>query len=319
MGKRGAPVKPEPPEVSICIPVRNGADFLGQALESVLQQSFGDYEIIVVDNASTDGTVFLVEELIAKNPGKALHLLKNQCNIGLVANFNACLKQARGKYIKFLCADDLLLPLCLEKMAHMLDAGASVSLVAGGRLIMDEAGNRIGFRRYARSEKTVPGKRAINRFLFGANHIGEPTAVMFRREAALRGFRKDFSHLMDMEMWFHLLEQGDLAILPEPLCAIRRHLNQMTALNIRSGALVEDNVRIFEEYGNKPYIRKSCLSGAGRRIRMAYRVWVCRNHLDTARRCQILKLYSIPLIYHMVMPILANLLYRLRHTRLLRR
>ena len=312
-------MRADPPLASICIPVRNGERFLAQALQSVLQQTFGDCEIVVVDNASTDGTAALVEKLIADNPGAPLRLFRNERNIGLVANFNACLTHARGKYVKFLCADDLLLPSCIESMVHVLDNHPCVSLVAGGRLIIDEAGTRIGIQRYAGTQETVPGKEAINRCLFGANYIGEPTAVMFRRDSALRGFREEFSHLMDMEMWFHLLEQGDLAILPEPLCAIRRHAAQMTALNIKSGALAEDNVRLYEEYGSKPYIRKSWINGMGRRIRMAYRVWLCRDHLDVARKNQILKVHSVPLIYHVAMPVLAGLLSRLRHIHLLNR
>ncbi|MBI1175191.1 MAG: glycosyltransferase [Sideroxydans sp.] len=304
-----------PPRVSICVPVRNGEDFLGQALESVLEQSFDDYEIIVVDNASTDGTVSLIEKLIADNSEAPLRLFRNECNIGLVGNFNACLKQARGKYVKFLCADDLLLPSCLEKMAHVLDTHPSVSLVAGGRLIMDATEAKIGIQRYAYTEKTVPGKEAINRCLFGANYIGEPTAVMFRLESALRGFREEFSHLMDMEMWFYLLEQGDLAILPEPLCAIRRHSEQMTAVNIKSGALVEDNVRLFEEYARKPYIRNSWAHHALRKVRMAYRIWISRRHLESARLEAVLIKHSIPFVYYTAMPIFGRLLVLLKRIR----
>jgi glycosyltransferase involved in cell wall biosynthesis len=301
-------MRADPPLASICIPVRNGERFLAQALQSVLQQTFGDCEIVVVDNASTDGTAALVEKLIADNPGAPLRLFRNERNIGLVANFNACLTHARGKYVKFLCADDLLLPSCIESMARVLDNHPCVSLVAGGRLIIDEAGTRIGIQRYPGTKETVPGKEAINRCLFGANYIGEPTAVMFRRDSALRGFREEFSHLMDMEMWFHLLEQGDLAILPEPLCAIRRHAAQMTALNIKSGALAEDNVRLYEEYGSKPYIRKSWINGMGRRIRMAYRIWISRNHLESVRLAEMVREHSIPLVYYLIMPIFGRLL-----------
>ena len=304
-------------KVSICIPVRNGGTFLPLAVESVLVQSFHDFEIIIVDNASTDGTTAWAEEMAASND--KVRLFKNDHNIGLVGNFNACLKYAHGTYIKYLCADDLLMPLCLEKMTQALDDDLSVSLVAGGRQILNEAGEAIGLQYYSRAPAKFPGHEVINRCLFGANYIGEPSAVMFRRQDALRGFREELSHLMDLEMWFHLLEKGRMANLPEPLCAIRRHAAQMTVQSVKSGALVEDNVRLFKEYGSKAYIHESWVNDLGRRTHMAYRIWLCREHLDAARRDQLLKLYSIPVIYYFVMPVLARTLSRLRHTHLLKR
>lgn len=305
------------PRISICIPVRNGVAYLRSAVESALMQSYQDFEIVIVDNDSADGTVALVEELASGND--KLRLFKNECNLGLVANFNACLKFARGEYIKYLCADDMLLPFCLERMVRSMEEDTSVTLVAGGRQIINEAGIAIATQQYSREASRIAGFEVINRCLFGANYIGEPSAVMFRREAAQRGFREEFAHLMDMEMWFHLLEKGSMKNLPEPLCAIRRHAAQMTVQSIRTAALVEDNVHLFEEYGCKTYIRQSWIKVTGRKIRMAYRVWLCRDHLEVARRNQVLRSHSIPWVYHLVMPLMAGLLSRLRHTHLLRR
>ncbi len=298
------------PKISICIPVYNGEQFLLQAVESALRQSYPDFEVIIIDDASTDGAARLAAEVVTGN-GKA-HLFRNDRNIGLVGNFNACLRQAKGEYIKFLCADDFLMPTCLEKMAKVLDDHPSVSLVAAGCLIVNEAGETISVRHYARTEARVGGVEAINRCLFGTNYIGEPSAVMFRREAALRGFREEFPHLVDMEMWFYLLEQGELASLAEPLCAIRRHAGQMTKENIKSGALIEDNVRLFEEYAKKPYIRNTWMNDVVRRVRMAYRIWISRKYLEPMRRKEVLRKHSIPLAYYLIMPIVGGFLIRLR-------
>jgi len=298
------------PKISICIPVYNGEQFLLQAVESALRQSYPDFEVIIIDDASTDGAARLAAEVVTGN-GKA-HLFRNDRNIGLVGNFNACLRQAKGEYIKFLCADDFLMPTCLEKMAKVLDDHPSVSLVAAGCLIVNEAGETISVRHYARTEARVGGVEAINRCLFGTNYIGEPSAVMFRREAALRGFREEFPHLVDIEMWFHLLEQGELASLAEPLCAIRRHAGQMTKENIKSGALIEDNVRLFEEYARKPYIRNTWMNDVVRRVRMAYRIWISRKYLEPMRRKEVLRKHSIPLAYYLIMPIVGGFLIRLR-------
>ncbi len=305
------------PKVSVCIPVRNGGVFLQLAVESALNQTYTDFEIIIVDNASTDHTVTQVEKIAAEN--NKVRLFRNEINIGLVGNFNACLNYAQGDYVKFLCADDLLLPGCLGKMAAILDDDPSVSLVVGGRQIINEAGAGVTVQNYAPEKFNYTGFDVINRCLYGSNYIGEPSAVMFRRAMAVRGFSEAMPHLMDIEMWFHILEQGKMENLPEPLCAIRHHGGQMTVQSIRSSALVEDNVRLFEEYAHKPYLKNTFFNRLQRRVRMTYRVWLCREQLDRTRRTEILKQQSSRLVYYFVMAVVAPVLAGIRHTHLLQR
>jgi glycosyltransferase involved in cell wall biosynthesis len=305
------------PKISVCIPVRNGGEFLPLAVDSVLAQSFADVELIIVDNCSTDGTAAWVERKLPTAP--AIRFFKNTADIGMVGNFNACLSHAEGDYIKFLCADDLLLPHCLHTMAKALDADPAVMLVAGGRRLIDEAGRKIATQKYAAEPRRVSGAEVINRCLFGKNYIGEPSAVMFRRTAAARGFQASLSHLMDLEMWFHLLEQGAMVNLTEELCAIRRHSGQMSEKNIRSGALIDDNLRLFAAYGAKPYIRHTWKNSTNRKLRMAYRVWLCRNSLSADKADKILDAHSSRLFYYLMMPVFAPLLTTWRGLRLLYR
>jgi glycosyltransferase involved in cell wall biosynthesis len=305
------------PKISVCIPVRNGGAFLPSAVESILEQSFSDFELIIIDNCSTDGTVEWIEAKIAKAPN--VRFYKNPTNLGLVGNFNACLARAQGHYVKFLCADDLLLPGCLQRMADALDADHTVTLAVGGRMLIDESGKRINTKRYADKDITVPGTEAINRCIFGKNYFGEPSAVMFRRSAAQRGFRETLPHLMDLEMWFHILEQGLMVSLADDVCAIRRHSAQMSWRAIETGALVDDNVTLFSDYGEKPYIRRTWSKLAIRRLRMAYRVWMCKNALNRDKRNQILAAHSYKLFYYTVMPVLASALSVWRKSGLLLR
>ena len=135
-------------KISICIPVKNGGAFLPLAVESVLQQSFDDAELIIVDNCSTDGTTKWLEEKAAATP--RIHVHKNPRDIGMTGNFNACLRHAKGEYVKFLCADDLLLPGCLQRMSLALDSDARTTLAVGGRELVDESGEKIAMQRYAR-------------------------------------------------------------------------------------------------------------------------------------------------------------------------
>jgi glycosyltransferase involved in cell wall biosynthesis len=305
-----------PPKVSVCIPVRNGGDYLPLAVDSVLQQSFENYELIIVDNCSTDGTARWVEQKASTAP--KIRFYQNATNIGLVGNFNACLAYATGEYIKFVCADDLLLPQSLQRMTNALDADSSVTLVTGGRQLIDEKGARIATRRYAAGDVKQPGTEVINRCIFGKNYIGEPSAVMLRKATAQRGFREALAHLMDLEMWFYLLEQGPMISLANEVCAVRQYSGQMSHQNLKTGALVDDNVRLFDEYGRKSYIQNTRANVTSRKIRMAYRVWLCKDALNTGKRNKILAAYSSKSFYYVMMPILAGMLTMWRKAKLFR-
>jgi glycosyltransferase involved in cell wall biosynthesis len=304
------------PKVSVCIPVRNGGDFLPLAVDSVLKQSSDDFELIIVDNCSTDGTVKWIEDKLSATP--KIRFYKNATNIGLVGNFNACLAYAKGEYIKFLCADDLLLPESVRHMSDALDADSSVVLVTGGRRLIDETGATLTTQRYAAENVRLPGAGVINRCIFGKNHIGEPSAVMFRRKAAQRGFQDSLPQLLDLEMWFHLLEQGAMVSLADEVCAIRQYSGQMSQQNIKTGALIDDNVRLFDAYRNKPYIQNTWTNRTSRKIRIAYRVWMCRDALNTGKRNQILTASSSKIFYYTMMPMLAGMLTMWRKARFLR-
>lgn len=294
-----------PPKISVCIPVKNGGAFLPLAVDSVLSQARDDVELVIVDNCSTDGTAEWIEKKAAKTP--CIRFYKNPVDIGMTANFNACLKYAAGEYVTFLCADDLLLPQSLERMSRALDGDAKVALVVGGRRLIDEAGAKLATRNYANRDITVPGTQVINRCLFGGNDIGEPSAVMFRREMAERGFNELLSQLMDLEMWCYLLEQGSLANLTEEVCAIRRHPRQLTKESIKTGAMIDDNIALFNEYGAKRYIRRTFLNMTMRKARMAYRVWVCRDSLPADERNKVLAEHASKLLYILMPPTAAVL------------
>ncbi len=283
-------------KVSVCIPAFNAAEYLRQSVESVLEQDYQDFEIVVVDNCSTDRTASLISELQQLSNGR-IRFYQNDRNIGMVGNLNRCLEYAQGPYIKFLCADDLLMPGCLEQMAAGLDAQASVKLVASGRSIIDQYGHELTIRRYSTSNVLVPGKQAITECLFGSHYIGEPSAVMFRKNDLTGGFREDLPQVLDIDMWFRLLEQGDLLYIGEPLCAIRQHADQMTNANIKSGVLIDDNIKLFETYSHKAYIKPTLRLVAQHKVYIAYRVWMSRKYISSEKRAMVLHKYGSTLAY----------------------
>lgn len=293
------------PKVSICIPTFNGAAYVRGALDSVLQQEYQDFEVVIVDNCSTDQTATFVRGL--SSCAEKIRFFRNEENVGLAGNLNRCLEHARGKYIKYLCVDDLLLPGCLEQMAAALDEHPTVSLVCSGRLSISEAGRVFGERRYSSQKEIIPGNKVITRCLFGGNFIGEPTAVMFRKSDMLTQFRDDLPQLMDMEMWFRLLEGGELLSIEIPLCAIRFHESQMTRVNIKSGRLIEDNVRIFNEFSKKPYLEVTPWLVIRHKLLMTYRVWISRKFISRETRRSILTRFGIRFVYPL-MPMISSVL-----------
>ncbi len=298
------------PLVSICIPVRNGAKYIDLAVTSILGQSYQDFEVVIIDNCSIDSTVNIVNQILTRTNKIKFYI--NDHDIGLIENFNACLMRATGKYVKFLCADDILLPNCLEEMVSAIEANDSATLVTGGRLLINEKGEVLAFKNYSKSDSKILGKNVVNRCLFGANYIGEPSATMFRRGVLDVGFNVEFPHLVDLEMWFRILEKGDLICISKPLCAIRRHALQMTQKNIQSDLLVEDNVRLFDLYKGKPYIKYSRIALFGRELRMAYRVWMSRKYIKAERKNQILKIQSNYFFYYLIIPIASLTFHLLR-------
>lgn len=243
------------PRVSVCIPSYNYARYLPDAVGSVLAQTFTDYELIIVDNRSTDNT----EEVVAGfvRSGVPLRFHRNDRNLGQAGNFNRCIELARGQYIQILCADDTLEPTCLAKLAAALDGHPSASLAGAARFIVDERLSPLKILAYSNRFAEERGHDVILRCLLKGNLIGEPSSVMFRKDRASRGFTDCYRQIIDLEMWFHLLEQGDFVFLPEPLSNFRQHGGQQTWENLKDPAFFDDMWRIFNEYIDRDYIRMS--------------------------------------------------------------
>jgi glycosyltransferase involved in cell wall biosynthesis len=242
------------PLVSVLIPTYQYARYLPAAIDSVLQQTLRDIEILVVDDASSDGTVSILERYTHQD--RRLRWQRNSTNLGMVANANRCLAQARGSYIKFLMADDLLLaPDALARMVAPLVSDPSVSLVACARQIIDDKTRPQDIWCHWPDHSVIAGVDVIRRSLVDTrNYIGEPTATMFRRTQSGRGFNVYYHQIVDLEMWFHLLEQGSMAYIAEPLCAFRIHPHQQTVAARAQALDVLDQQRLFSEYlGNPAY------------------------------------------------------------------
>lgn len=132
----GALVRTRPPRVSIGLPVYNGEPFLSRTLDALLAQTFGDFEVIVSDNASTDRTVAIVRDYAARD--KRILLYENKQNYGAVYNYNRTLALASGEYFKWMAADDVIQPEFLARCVNVLNEQLAVVLVYAKSAFIDE-------------------------------------------------------------------------------------------------------------------------------------------------------------------------------------
>lgn len=212
------------PRISVCIPSYCGAATIGAAIDSVLAQTHQDFELLVIDDGSPDGTVDVVES--CRDP--RIRLLRNAVNLGPQGNWNRCLDEARGEFIKILPHDDLLYPECLARQIDRFDgdAGRTLALTFCARDVIGPDGRVLLRRRGMPGAAAGPVTREQvirNCFRHGTNVVGEPGAVLFRRELAARigGFDQRHPYVIDLEYWLRLLGLGRGEYIDEALVAFR--------------------------------------------------------------------------------------------------
>ena len=211
------------PTVSVCIPTYCGSTHLGAAIDSVLNQDFTDFELIIIDDNSPDQT----SDVVLSYEDSRIRYIKNSMNLGPEVNWNKCLTESKGKYFKLLPHDDVLAHDCLSRQVDILenDPNECMVLVFCARNIIDQKGNVITTRRYPRAKTGVIAsqsliKKSIRR---GTNLLGEPAALLFRKSLAetIGGFDGSISYIIDLDYWFRLLLKGDAFYINQPLVSFR--------------------------------------------------------------------------------------------------
>lgn len=211
------------PIVSVCIPAYRGADRIGATIESVLFQTFNDFELLIIDDNSADGTATVA----ARYDDPRIRLFSNARNLGPEGNWNRCLAEARGRYFKLLPQDDLLAPLCLAQQVAVLedDVEERIAVVFCDRKIIDSSGGIIMTRKFPRHAGGRINSHSVIRSCLrhGTNLIGEPGGVLFRKNLAdaIGRFDASIGYVIDLDYWFRLLLQGDAYYLPLPLVSFR--------------------------------------------------------------------------------------------------
>jgi glycosyltransferase involved in cell wall biosynthesis len=243
-----------PPKVSVLLPNRNYARFIPEALLSLLDQDFTDFELIISDDASTDDSAAVIGEF-ARRDGR-IRFTRQPTRLGLVENFNWCLSQARGEYIKFLLADDKLASKdALGRLVTTLDQHPRIVLASCSAWIMNERSELEFVRDYLRQDLVEDGQTTCRRCLLsGINQIGEPSLTIFRRRCVGNGFNPAYRHWVDVEFSFRVLEQGWFAYRAEPLAAFRFHAGQQTRLDHKEHLHLTEFYRLLLDFADRPWL-----------------------------------------------------------------
>ncbi len=210
------------PLVSVCVPLYNGGLYIRETIESVLAQTFDNWELVITDDRSTDDS----KEIVASFSDPRIRYLLNSERVGAEGNWNRCVNESHGVYRKLLCHDDRLHPACLARQVAVIERtqNQNVSLVSSARRVISPKGKPILTRCWKNRDQIITGRSAIRQIVrSGTNQIGEPGSVLFRASdwRALNGFSARFPYVIDLDFWFKLLGRGDCLYLTEPLCDFR--------------------------------------------------------------------------------------------------
>ena len=209
--------------VSVCVPTYNGAAFIEEALRSILDQTYQDFELLVVDDGSTDATLDIVQSF--SDPRIQVH--RNPERLGIPANWNRCLELAGGEFVCLFHQDDVMLPENLECKVQLLSADETVGFVHSGvEALVDESApsSFANWIEDATEDTVFDGLEYFRTLLLRGNRVCAPT-VMARRHALLEqgGFDKDLGFACDYAMWLRLCLTYRVGFLARPLIRYRWH------------------------------------------------------------------------------------------------
>lgn len=267
-------MKTDKPLVSICIPTYNGELFIEECLTSAIHQTYDNLEIIVSDDASSDNTLSIVNTL-KQNTDIPIHVFNHKPS-GIGANWNNCVKHAKGDYIKFLFQDDMLYPNCIETLMALMASETNVGMVyAKRKFIYKEKTESISqfedfygdlhlhWSEIEVIQGVLDGRQYLKDKSFlnaPKNKIGEPTSVLLSKQCfeKVGYFRQDLKQALDCEFWYRLMPFYKIGFVDEVLSSFRLHDVQASAIN--KSKKINETETLYNIYYNSllPYLHILC-------------------------------------------------------------
>jgi glycosyltransferase involved in cell wall biosynthesis len=226
------------PKVSVAMPVYNCERYVAQAVESILAQTFTDFEFLIVDDGSTDASRAILESYAARDPRIQL---VSRSNTGLLVALNEMLPRARGEYVARMDSDDLALPQRFERQVRYLDEHPECVLVGSRVIVIDPDGDPLTVMRSPLTHEEID-----RGFMMGGGQLMYHPSVIFRRQAVLElgGYRPEFDLVEDGDLFLRLAEIGRIVNLAEPLLKYRDHFSKIGRRRSREQTAVYRRVLI---------------------------------------------------------------------------
>ena len=215
------------PAVSVILPVYNCEKFIGKAIQSVLQQTLSEFELIIINDGSNDNT----EPIIHTFNDSRIVYLKNSGNMGLIYSLNKGIKEARGKYIARMDADDICLPERLAKQKIFLDQNKDIPVIASTIDFINDKEEKTGV--WELDRRTITPAQ-IKKVILKQNCIAHPTAMMRSEMIKELKYKEYQKNIEDYDLWLRLLSRGyKIAKLDEPLLLYRIHDTSITSIHLK--------------------------------------------------------------------------------------
>lgn len=218
------------PALAVLMPVYNGERFLAEAIESILEQSFAEFEFIVIDDGSRDRSGDIIDRYAQRD--RRIRVFR-QDNRGLVETLNRGIELARAPLIARMDADDISLPRRFELQLERFRTQPKLAVVGGFVNIVDHTGRFVRLGGYP-----IAGEE-LRRFLLDGAPLAHPTVIMRRNVLAeLGGYRRVYQHAEDYDLWLRIHSAGyEIENVPVPVLNYRQHAHSVSLRHARQQRL----------------------------------------------------------------------------------
>jgi glycosyltransferase involved in cell wall biosynthesis len=240
------------PLVSVLTPVYNGEKYLAECIESVLSQTYENWEYVIVNNCSTDRSLAIAQKYASQD--KRIRIQNNETFVGCDANGNIAFQQiaTESKYCKVVHADDWLFPECIMRMVELAEAHPTVAIVGAYGL----RNNHVSWDGLPYSSTVIPGHDICKKTLLGGLYVfGSPTSLLIRSNEVRKrpDFYNEENRHCDIESCFDVLRDKDFGFVHQVLTFTRDHPEAETNFSSRFGTDYLGTLEILTKYG-KTYL-----------------------------------------------------------------
>lgn len=227
-------------EISVVMSVYNGENFLSEAVESILNQTFENFEFIIISDGSTDKSSEILNSYAQQD---SRIILVEQRNMGLVVSLNKGLEQARAPLIARMDADDVSLPHRLQTQKNYMDENLNIGVLGSAIIPINEQGIQ------GKALSYPPVGEKLDHYIY---HYGSPLAhpsVMMRRDLVIEqgSYRQEFKHAEDYDLWLRLHKVSNIDNLAEPLLQYRQHSEKISIYHAEEQAVASVMARYISK------------------------------------------------------------------------